>query len=382
MPDQSAHANYLIVSDGAWDVEPCTVGVVQDWGCSCQPILDQFDAQQMVFDDAYQAGKIERPVRQVIIDRHGPPFGTSESGIRAWQTLVDEHDVMAVIGPRQTDNAVAFARLGLAEARQVPTLSDCGNHLFPSEYGFCLPNGTFMDEGPLMVGYLVSQGAKRIGIFREDNPIADLYMDWIRGAVGRAGVSIVAEWIEPTNFDRARAEQALEYIRDSGADSLLYTGFASSGEHWFDAVQDSGWEAPRVLNSIFMGSIPGLGYGFEMRHFEGWGGIDQFDERNEVFQGVLDRFEARFGRRPLHCYLPLGYDFANVLVEGLAAAKPQSRNGLRDGLERVRMLPASIGSPGTHISFARYDHRGYKGPYIVIREVRDGKNVLSKYQGF
>jgi hypothetical protein len=61
----------------------------------------------------------------------------------------------------------------------------------------------------------------------------------------------------------------------------------------------------------------------------------------------------------------------------LALAKPVSREGLRQGLEQVRRLPATAGGPGNMISFGPYDHRGYKGDYIVMRQILNGKNVLA-----
>ena len=114
-----------------------------------------------------------------------------------------------------------------------------------------------------------------------------------------------------------------------------------------------------------------------INNFEGWVGVDQFDERNKTFMSMLDRSEKRFGRRPVHCYTAQGYDMGNAVAHGLARARPHSRDGLRRGLEKVRRLDAAAGGPGNHISFGPYDHRGYKGDFIVMRQVRDGKNVLA-----
>ena len=106
-------------------------------------------------------------------------------------------------------------------------------------------------------------------------------------------------------------------------------------------------------------------------------GVDQFDERNVTFTSMLDRFEKRFGRGPVHCYTAQGYDMGNVVAHGLARAKPHSRDGLRRSLETIRRLDAAAGGPGNHISFGPYDHRGYKGDYIVMRQIRSGQNVLA-----
>lgn len=161
----------------------------------------------------------------------------------------------------------------------------------------------------------------------------------------------------------------------------MYVGFGANAFAVLGASQKAaaeGYDVPRVTMSIFMGTIEGLTpYTGLIDNFEGWVGVDQFDERNQTFTSMLDRFEKRFGRRPMHCYTAQGYDMGNVVAHGLARAKPHSREGLRRGLERIRRLDAASGGPGNHTSFGPYDHRGYKGEYIVMRQVRNGKNVLA-----
>jgi ABC-type branched-subunit amino acid transport system substrate-binding protein len=161
----------------------------------------------------------------------------------------------------------------------------------------------------------------------------------------------------------------------------MYVGFGANAFVILGASQKmaaEGYDAARITMSIFMGTIEGLTpYAGLINNFEGWVGVDQFDERNETFTSMLDRFEKRFGRRPVHCYTAQGYDMGNAVAHGLARARPHSRDGLRRGLEKVRRLDAAAGGPGNHISFGPYDHRGYKGDFIVMRQVRDGKNVLA-----
>ena len=125
-----------------------------------------------------------------------------------------------------------------------------------------------------------------------------------------------------------------------------------------------------------MGAVR-IGYGLTPDHYEGWAGVDQYDERNPAFMGMLDRFAARFdGRRPMHCYTAQGYDMGSALAHGISRAKPMSRDGVRIGLENVRRVPATAGGADNVISLGPYDHRGYKGDYITLRRVRNGDNVL------
>jgi hypothetical protein len=49
---------------------------------------------------------------------------------------------------------------------------------------------------------------------------------------------------------------------------------------------------------------------------------------------------------------------------------------LKEGLERVRMLPAVNGGPRTHMSLGPYDHKAYKGDWLVIRKIAGGRTVF------
>jgi branched-chain amino acid transport system substrate-binding protein len=97
-----------------------------------------------------------------------------------------------------------------------------------------------------------------------------------------------------------------------------------------------------------------------------------------VWTGFLQRYVKRFGGAPpVGCYPAHLYDLGRAVAEGLAFARPVTPEGLRRGLEQVRMLPATMGGPGTVIGFGPSDHRGYKGAdYLVLRTVRDGKEGL------
>ena len=52
-----------------------------------------------------------------------------------------------------------------------------------------------------------------------------------------------------------------------------------------------------------------------------------------------------------------------------ADAAPLSPLGVKEALERVKMLPAACGSPGTRISFGPWLHRGWVGAGYLVRAV-------------
>ena len=48
---------------------------------------------------------------------------------------------------------------------------------------------------------------------------------------------------------------------------------------------------------------------------------------------------------------------------------------MREGLERVKRLPAATGKVGTTMGFGQWDHAALKGEYLVLRAWRGGRSV-------
>jgi branched-chain amino acid transport system substrate-binding protein len=360
--------------------EPHRVAIIQDWGVGLQPLYDQYDATQLAFDEATESGLLDRPVELKVIEVEGLPYARATTMLEAVDTAVREFQPIAIIGPHTSENVPVVNPY--VEQIGIPFIAMCGGLELAGPWTFLTPNGTFADEAICMVDYAVDVcGAEKIGVIHEDNLLGDEYMSYIKSRAHTRDVSVVADVAVGSFIDADVGLKAVEAMRDAGAQAYMYVGFGANAFVILGASQKmaaEGYDAARITMSIFMGTIEGLSpYAGLIDNFEGWVGVDQFDERNQTFVAMLDRFEERFGRRPMHCYTAQGYDMGNVVAHGLAGARPHSRDGLRRGLEKVRRLDAAVGGPGNRISFGRYDHRGYKGDFIVMRQVRDRKNVLA-----
>jgi len=113
----------------------------------------------------------------------------------------------------------------------------------------------------------------------------------------------------------------------------------------------------------------------------GWTGVDQYDEANTVGQAFLDKFEAVYGRRPEWVVPLMNRDFATALLHAFADAHPLSPRGVKEALERVKMVPAASGAPGTYLSFGKWTRRGWMGAgYLVAREL-DPDGATSRLVG-
>ena len=356
--------------------KPYRVGVLTDWGVDTQPLIDMYDAMRMALDEALEAGVVDRPVKLCVREVEGLPYGEFRPMVKAWQDLVDDGAIM-MVGPHQSENVLAVKPY--VAAAKVPTLSMPGSLDWgEGTYEFGLNNGTFADEAIIMATFLAKQGATRVGVLHEDNVLGDEYFHFFRQAARRLGLIVSDETVKWYNSVE-EATDTLNRVRAAGVDGLAYMGWGSPGApNTMNALHEMDWRPPRILSSVYMGAIRGMGYGFEDMSdevWEGWHGIEQFDESNPVFDAMLNRFEVRFGRRPVHCYTAIGWDLGMVIAEGISLARPKAPNGLLDGLNNIRMLPAANCGAGTVISFARGDHRGYKGSeYIVVRTMENGMN--------
>ena len=320
-----------------------------------------------------------------VLEFEGLPYGQTSTFARRIEDMIREFDPIALIGPHTSENVPAL--LPHLERWGIPTIAMSGTMNAASPWIFLTPNGTFSDEGILMVDHCVEVfEGQRLGIIREDNLLGDEYAEWIRRRATERGLAVAGDIVLGSFISAEDGDAAFESLREAGADCIAYVGFGATAAAVLGGSQraKAGGYTPNLITmSIFMGTIPGLAklgdreYGGLLQGYEGWTGVDQFDEANLHFTAMLDRFEARYGRRPLHCYVAQGYDMGNVVAHGLALAKPLSHEGLRAALERVRRVPATVGGPGNVLSFGPYDHRGYKGDYIVMRTITRGENVAA-----
>lgn len=366
--------------------QPYRIGVIEDWMLGTQAWFDQFDMTRLAFEEAYEGGLIDRPVELVVREIEGPAWGHTEPVVRAWEELATRERCLAIIGPHITDDTRA-AR-ATVEALRVPTITYCATLHAAGEYFFQLPNGTFADETGYLARYLAKAGAKSLGIIREDNVISDEYNDFLRVHCKRLGIPVASDQVIHGFASEDEVLDRLRRIRDSGADAVAYLAFGATAFTVLvkgnEAMKSWGWNPIRTTITTWVAvTCPGFNYwpvSIEQNpHLvEGWIGVDQVHEDNRVYAAVRERFSKRFdGRKPFHCYAALGYDMAHVVALALSRAAEKTPEGIKRALETIRLVPAASGGPGTVISFAPHDRRGFKGgEYLVLRTVKDGREQL------
>ena len=324
---------------------------------------------QMAFDEGIERGVLDRRYEFLFEDDAGLPQGTAQAGLDSFSRLVDA-GCLAVVGANYTDSAIALAEH--ANALRVPLISMCGTDLFHGEYCFRLGNGDVGGDPALMVNWLKRNGHLRVAVVSPWSPIGEEYFRYFRQESRRLGVSIAA--VEAVSAVTTTDELAakLAALRDANADALAWLGYGGlvvSGAVR-EALEKLDWDPPRIMTTAFMQYI----WGFEK--LEGWVGIDQWCPENPRMHRFRERFAARYGEDPWmwpNAIPGLAYDMAAVVVEALHRATVLTGPGVKDGIERIRFLPAVTGGPNTHIAGGPYDHQLFKGDWLHYGRVRNGQ---------
>jgi branched-chain amino acid transport system substrate-binding protein len=324
---------------------------------------------QMAFDEGIERGVLDRRYEFLFEDDAGLPQGTAQGGIDSFHRLVDA-GCLAVLGANYTDSAIALAEH--ANARHVPLISMCGTDQFHGEYCFRLGNGDVGGDPALMVNWLKRHGHLRVAVVTPWSPISEEYFRFFRQESRRLGVSIAAveEVSAVTTTDELAAKLAV--LRDANADALAWLGYGGlvvSGAVR-RALEKLDWDPPRIMTTAFMQYI----WGFEQ--LEGWVGIDQWCPDNPRMHRFRERFVARYGEEPWmwpNAIPGLAYDLAAAAVEALHRAPVLTGPGVKEGLERIRFMPAVTGGPNTHIAGGPHDHQLFKGDWLHYGRVRNGK---------
>lgn len=325
---------------------------------------------ELVFSEGLKRGVIDRPVQIVFKEVEGLPKGAVKAVIDAYGELVDE-GCLAVFGPAISDNAVPV-REAIEERFKVPALTVTGTEDWLGEWTFALPQGSLTDEPVVWAQLIARRGFRTVGAIVEQSLVGESYIRNFHKACREQGLRIVAEEKVPQTAQDV--QDAVGRLHAARPDALVHCGFGFGLLFVNPALEALGWDPPRFMGTAFQNAWinPAM-----WRGIMGWIGLDQYDEGNLVGQRFLDAYQQAYGRRPEYCVPVVNRDLATVLLHAFADAHPLSPRGVKEALERVKMLPAASGAPGTRLSFGKWMRRGWVGAgYLVARRL-DADGVTS-----
>jgi ABC-type branched-subunit amino acid transport system substrate-binding protein len=349
------------------NAEPLLVGVIDDVPGGADPSSAQTQERVMRLSigRAQAAGRIDREVEFVRERGAGLPFGTAHAVEVAYRRLVDRGAVM-IVGPAIGDNALVATPL--ADAAGVPTLNYAGAERARSEYMFHLQVGSHEEEPVLIAQNLAARDLRRVALIRDQSPIGRRYSDFFLRETEPLGVQVIRSIaISPLG---ASVDDAVSEAAGSGCDALVYLGLGFGGRAVGEALAARGRPLPVVCNTCGM-FAHGLRDWREL--WEGWVYVDEYADDNRVLAAV--RAELGLAPERFSTSEAIHYDLGLLVTEGLARAEELSREGIKDGLERTKMVPASEGEDGTYLGFGRWDRAALKGRFLVLRQWRGGHSV-------
>lgn len=343
--------------------EPYRVGVLNDVAAGPGgPAGDPGDLLQVAVDELQEAGRLDRDVEFVPAYGLGLPEGTAAAVERAYTRLVDD-DVLLVVGPAIGDDALVVTPL--AERLRVPTINWAGTERGRGEWMFHLQVGSHEDESLVIARHLAAVGARRVGVVYDRSPIGRRHLQFLQDEADVLGIRLSG-----TAGVAVSAVDAVEEVGAvlAGADAVAYLGLGLAAPAVARAVTAAGFAGPRVMNTCGLrGYAPEFG-----RVIDGWVYVDMVSDRNSTLAALRRRLGPRdrpgFG-------VAYQYDMGRLVAEGLARAPERTRDGVREGLEAVKWLPAAQGHEGTLLGFGHRDRGALHGRYLVLRQWRDGVSV-------
>jgi branched-chain amino acid transport system substrate-binding protein len=313
--------------------------------------------------DVASTGRVDRPVEYLRELSNGLPAGSAFDVETAFRRL-DDAGVLAIIGPSISDNGLIVR--DLADRAGLACVNYTGGELTRGAMMFHYQVGSLEEEPAVLASHLASLGHKTVAVVHDHSPVGRGYASWFEESRAGLGIEVTSSTpIAPLSED---ASAIIARARAGQPDALVYLGLGVAARTVALAVADARWDVPVMANSALM-------FGYARRDWragwEGWAYVDTVSDDNTSRQRLAERSKASAAG-------PVGvaaYDIGRLLGEGLARCVHLTRDGVREGLERVKRMPASSGTEGTIMGFGRWDHAALKGEFLVLREWRDGRTV-------
>ena len=307
--------------------------------------------------------ELDRPVEFVSELAAGLPSGTAFDVEQKFAAL-EQQGVLAIVGPSISDNGIVVR--DLADRAGLSCINYTGGAITRSEFMFHYQVGSLEEEPAVLAEHLAARGIRRVAVVHDRSPVGSQYAHWFELARATVGIEVTANAvIAPLATE---ATDLVARLEASKPDGLVYLGLGVSARTVSLAVQALEWKVPVVANSALM-------FGYAQREWreawDGWTYIDTVSDDNAM-RTALSAIDRATATGPVGV---AGYDIGRLLGEAIARGDHLTRDGVRDGLERVKRLPASSGYDGTTMGFGQWDRGALKGPYLVLRSWRDGKTV-------
>lgn len=339
------------------------IGILNDMSAGPPGPADIHHWLELVVTEMTDAGNLAHQIEFIDAWGLGLPQGSEEAVVRAYEQL-DAAGVLLIVGPATGDNALCVTPL--ADQRRIATLNWAGSEYARSEYMFQLQVGSHQEEPVLLVDYLSEQGIDAVSVIYDQSPIGLGYLDMFRQATARRRIAITACLSVPPLATVVDGVVAQCLARQPQA--CIYLGLGHAVAPVATALARADWNGEKLMTSA---GIRGYAPAFAAT-IDGWIYVDLFSSCNSTLSALRRRYSI-----PEHKSLAAakGYDLGRLLVNAVINAPELTREGVKQGLEQIKWLPAAQGREGTLLSFGKQDHAALHGTYLILRRWQQGRSV-------
>jgi branched-chain amino acid transport system substrate-binding protein len=341
---------------------PILVGVLYDFPQADNGALFE-DALRIGLDEVAATGRLDRPFELMPRHARGLPGGTAFDVEKTFAEFVDA-GALVVLGPTISDNGLIVGPL--ADAAGVPCINYTGGERTRGEFMFHYQVGSLEEEPAVLARYVAGQGRTSVAVAHDHSAVGRRYAEFFSEACGSLDIDITAvAAVSPLAED---VSPIVARLRSGDPEGLVYLGLGVAARAVALAVESEKWDVPVVANSALM-----FAYGRRdwRAGWDGWVYVDTVSDDNRS-RAALRQLSPRSSAGPIGV---AAYDMGRLVGEAVARSAHLTRSGIKEGLERVKQLPASSGMDGTTMGFGHYDHGALKGRYLVLRQWLDGKTV-------
>ena len=338
------------------------IGILNDMSAAPSGASDSEQWLRLALDELMQSGRMPYRVEIVHSFGLGLPSGTAAAVEQAYAALAAQN-VHLVIGPAIGDNALIATPL--AERHRLPTLHWAGAERARGEYMFHLQVGSHEDESIVLARFLAACKHQTVGVIYDLSPIGEQHLLFLKEEAKILGLKIVAESIAP--LAEEASEQVLATL-SARVDAVVYLGLGLAAAPVARALRERDWRGTCAMNTA---GLRGYDPKFA-RLIDGWVYIDMVSDANTTLAALRKRVGPPLAEG-FRC--ATRYDLARLAAEGVARAPEPTREGIKEGLERVKWLPAAEGHEGTLLGFGKYDRGALHGRYLVLRRWVNGASL-------
>jgi ABC-type branched-subunit amino acid transport system substrate-binding protein len=226
--------------------------------------------------------------------------------------------------------------------------------------------GSHEDESIVLARHLAASGHRRLSLVSDRSPIGVRHRQFLLEEADRTGLTVVAD--VQIDAVATQADEEVAALLASEPDAVVYFGVGLALQPVGIALAAQGWDGARFTGTAGLrGHSPDF-----VAAVEGWHYLDMYADDNPVLGALLGRDELQ--GRPASS-VARGYDLGRLAAEALARATAATRDGVREGLERVKWLAAAEGHAGTLLGFGHRDRGALHGRYLVLRRWARGVSV-------